>query len=302
MKSIFIFIDGLGIGKKDGSINPIYAADTRTLAGLMENARFYADASLGVKGLPQSATGQTSIFTGVNAPMALNRHLSGQPTITLKKIIHRTNIFGELKKMGLKAASANVYRSEYLRNMLNVEDRRNRPSVTSVMGMAEHMEFRTPEDFEKGNGVYHDITGKILKQSHNEVELVSAEKAAENLFKISREYDFTLFEHFVTDIAGHKAELAEAVEIIKILDDFLTRLIELMDFKEDILIITSDHGNIEDMSVRTHTMNKVPVIVLGEKADRVNMSINSLVDIMPYILELYRVNETSSTSNSSQKT
>ena len=287
MKVIFIFIDGIGLGNKDEAINPIYAAKTQVLAGLMEKARFHADASLGVMGLPQSATGQTSIFTGVNAPMALNRHLSGQPTITLKKIIYRVNLFGELKKMGIKVTSANVYRDEYLSNMLNEKDRRNRPSVTSVMGMAEHMKFRTSENFRNNNGVYHDITGEILKESNYEVEPVSPEKAAENLFNISRDYDLTLFEHFVTDIVGHKADHTSAVSIINRLDAFLSKLLDLMDFKEDVLIITSDHGNLEDLSVHTHTMNKVPVIILGDKADIVDFQIKSLVDIMPYTLELF---------------
>ena len=170
MKVIFMFIDGVGIGNKDKETNPIYATKSLVLAKLIEQARFQADASLGVEGLPQSATGQTSIFTGVNAPAVLNRHMSGQPTITLKKIIYKVNMFGELKKMGLKVASANVYRDEYLTNMLNVKDRRNRPSVTSVMCMAEHMKFRTVEDFVNNNGVYHDITGDILKESGYQVE------------------------------------------------------------------------------------------------------------------------------------
>lgn len=287
MKVIFIFIDGIGIGKKDKDTNPIYATKSHVLADLMDNARFYADASLGVIGLPQSATGQTSIFTGVNAPLTLNRHMSGQPTITLKKIIYRVNMFGELKKLGLKVANANVYRDEYLDNMLNVKDRRNRPSVTSVMCMAEQIKFRTVEDLSKNNGVYHDITGEILKESGYEVEAITPEKAAQNLYTLSRDYDFTLFEHFVTDIVGHKADLDEAVSVVDRLDSFLAELANMMDYKEDVLIITSDHGNLEDISVHTHTTNQVPVIVLGEKADKVDLQIQSLVDIMPFILKLF---------------
>ena len=261
------------------------------LARLIENARFKVDASLGIEGLPQSATGQTSIFTGVNASAALNRHMSGQPTITLKKIIYKVNMFGELKKMGLKVANANVYRDEYLTNMLNVKDRRNRPSVTSVMCMAEHMKFRTVDDFINNNGVYHDITGDKLKESGYPVELISPQKAAQNVYALSRENDFTLFEHFVTDIAGHMAEYEEAVGVIEKLDFFLSELISLINFEEDVLIITSDHGNIEDISVHTHTMNQVPAIVIGGRADSVDLQIQSLVDIMPFVLELFRKEE-----------
>jgi 2,3-bisphosphoglycerate-independent phosphoglycerate mutase len=288
MKVIFIFIDGIGIGNKNKAINPIYGTKELVLANLMDNARFHADASLGVKGLPQSATGQTTIFTGVNGALALNRHMSGQPTITLKKIINKINMFGELKKIGLKVASANVYRDEYLTNMLNMKDRRNRPSVTSVMCMAEHIKFRTAEDFVNNNGVYHDITGDILKESGYPVEPVSPQKAARNLYALSRENDFILFEHFVTDIAGHKAELEEAISVVERLDYFLSELTSLMNLEEDVLIITSDHGNLEDISVRTHTMSKVPVIVLGKKTNNIKVQVHSLVDIMPFVLELFK--------------
>lgn len=287
MKVIFIFIDGVGIGKKDKETNPLYATEKKVLAGLIDKARFHADASMGVPGLPQSATGQTAIFTGVNAPMALNRHLSGQPTVTLIKIIQKENMFGELKKKGKKVSNANVYRDEYLTNMLDVKDKRNRPSVTSVMCMTENMKFRTVKDFADNNGVYHDITGDKLKESGYNVETVESGKAARNLYALSREKDFTLFEHFVTDITGHKADMEEAVRVIEKLDTFLEELISLINFEEDVLIITSDHGNIEDASVHTHTMNKVPVIVLGKKADNVDLEINSLVDIMPFVLQLF---------------
>lgn len=288
MKVIFIFVDGIGIGNRDTGSNPIYAASTKVLAGLIDKAKFHTDASLGIAGLPQSATGQTAIFTGVNAAAVLNRHMSGQPTETLRKIIHEVNLFRRLKELGLGVANANVYRDAYLNNMLTLEDRRNRPSVTSVMCMAEQLPFRTVRDFISNNGVYHDITGEKLIESGYEVELVSPEKAAHNLFEISRQSDFTLYEHFITDIAGHIAELPQAVEVVERLDRFLGELIRLMDFEEEVLIITSDHGNLEDISVHTHTMNKVPFIVLGKKAEKVEFEVLSLVDIMPYVLKLFR--------------
>ncbi len=288
MRVVFIFIDGIGTGNKNGDTNPIYKTPDKVLAKLIDEAVFEADASMGIPGLPQSATGQTAIFTGVNAPAALNRHLSGQPTITLKKIIQKVNIFGELKKMGLTVSNANVYREEYLRNMLDLKDRRNRPSVTSVMCMAENIIFKTPLDFANNKGVYHDITGEILKKSGYDVDLITPEQAARNLYNLSLQNDFTMYEHFITDIAGHKFEMKEAVEVVINLDRFLAELMGLINFEEDVLIITSDHGNLEDISVRTHTMSKVPVIIKGNHTDNVDLKIESLVDIMPYVIELFR--------------
>lgn len=288
MKLVFIFIDGIGIGEKDSLVNPIYAAPQRILARLMEEARFTADATLGVPGLPQSATGQTAIFTGINAPALLKRHLSGQPTITLKRAINRVNLFGELRKLKLSVTSANVYRDEYLENMLDEKDRRNRPSVTSVMGMAEAVSFRTVKDFRNNDGVYHDITGERLKEAGYDVEEITPEQAAVNLYRLSRRYDFTLYEHFITDIAGHKFEMDKAVEVVAQLDRLIKKLLELMNFDEDVLFITSDHGNLEDITVRTHTMNRVPVIIKGRKAESLELKVETLTDIMPFVLELFR--------------
>ncbi len=255
MKVIFIFIDGFGIGKRDSKVNPVFKANVPILKNLIMDKSIPTDPCLGVKGLPQSATGQTSIFTGFNAPRILDRHLSGQPTVTLRNLIKKENIVKQLKKRNLKFTNANVYRSTYLAKMLDLSDKRYRPSVTSVMCMAENVPFRTVEDYKNNKGIYHDITGKILAETVNGVKTVTPEKSAENLFIISRNYDFTLYEHFMTDIIGHKADMSMAVCLLEILEAFFRRLFDLCNLKQDIIFITSDHGNIEDISVKTHTMN-----------------------------------------------
>lgn len=292
MKMIFIFIDGFGIGVQNPGINPVYAVDTPALDHIFRNFRVIpTDACLDVPGLPQSATGQTAIFTGINASKVLNRHLNGQPTITLKNIINENNLFKELIGRGLKVTNANVYRSEYLEKMLDDTDRRHRPSVTSVMAMSAGIKFRTVEDFNAGKGIYHDITGQILRESGYPVELIAPEEAAERLYRISRDNDFTLYEHFMTDIIGHKMDMDLAIGEIKLLDDFLGALMELVDRENDVVVIASDHGNIEDVSVKTHTYNKVPTILIGKNAEGIELDVESLIDIMPAVLKIFEFAE-----------
>lgn len=288
MKVIFIFIDGFGIGAEDSLINPAFAVDTPGLDYLFSNFKVLpTDACLGVPGLPQSATGQTAIFTGVNAAKVLNRHLNGQPTTTLKKIIIENNLFKELLDRGLSVTNSNVYRYEYLQKMCDPKDKRHRPSVTSVMTMAAGVKLRTVEDYDEGKGLYHDITGQILGESGYAVEPITPKEAAQRLYTISRDYDFTLYEHFMTDIIGHKMNMELAANGIKLLDAFLLELVKLIDFKEDALIITSDHGNIEDISVKTHTYNKVPTIIAGNAIEGIGQDIESLTDIMPAVLKIF---------------
>jgi bisphosphoglycerate-independent phosphoglycerate mutase (AlkP superfamily) len=288
MKMIFIFIDGFGIGANDKEKNPLVISKIPCFDYLFENSYVIpTDACLGVPGLPQSATGQTTIFTGVNASRVLGRHLHGQPTFSLKRIINQNNLFKELIARGLKVTNANVYREEYIAKIIDPEERRFRPSVTTVMSLSAGIDLRTVEDYKSGNGIYHDITGKVLKDGGYVDKTILPQEAAERLYKISRAYDFTLFEYFMTDVIGHKSDMNLAVEAIELLDRFIGKLIELVDLNEDIIYITSDHGNIEDVSVKTHTLNKVPTIIIDKLPENADIRIESLADIMPSILKMF---------------
>ncbi|HEX9062038.1 MAG TPA: peptidase [Clostridia bacterium] len=286
MGIIFIFIDGLGIGEDDISKNPVKAASTPNIDHITSHFKvFPTDACLGVPGLPQSATGQTAIFTGVNASIAVGRHISGQPDTALKKIINENNLFIELAKRGYSFTNSNVYRDKYLESLLSPENHTIKPSVTSVMTLSSGIKPRTVEDYKKGNGIYHDITGNILKESGFDVDIISPKEAALRLFNISRNYSFTLFEHFMSDIVGHSMDMELAKTEIELLDEFLGGLFNLLDFEKDIVVITSDHGNIEDISLKTHTFNKVPTVVAGIP-DGLDIRIESLTDIMPAVLNM----------------
>lgn len=289
MKMIFIFIDGLGMGEGNKERNPLYAAHAPNILHILNDFTvFSTDACLGVPGLPQSATGQTAIFTGTNAPMVLGRHLHGRPTITLKNIINRNNLFKELGSTGLKVTNANIYRQEYLDRMLDPGERRYRPSVTSVMTMSAGLQFRNVEDYKQGRGVYHDITSQVIKDYGYDVDLITPQEAARRIYDISRDFDFTLFEHFMSDIIGHSMDMDMAIKEIELLDAFLGELWRLVDLKQDIIIITSDHGNIEDISVKTHTMNRVPTVIMGSLPPDADIGIESLTDIMPAVIEIFR--------------
>lgn len=299
MKMLLIFIDGLGLGETIPEKNPVFSSCVpvlKHLLGYKESpvissrriTMHETETTLGTDGLPQSATGQTALFTGVNAPSILGRHLSGQPTPTLTSIIRKSNLFKKLISMGLDVTNSNVYRQEYLNKMLDGRDRRNRPSVTSVMCLSQDIPFRTVDNYREGTGIYHDITGKILGETVHGVNAMSPDRAADSLYRISRNYDFTLFEHFMTDIAGHSTNPNMAAEVLEILDRFLHRLFELTDDTEDIIVITSDHGNIEDISVRTHTMNKVPTVIAGRIPGIQSIKINDLTQVTPAVIEIFR--------------
>lgn len=285
---LFIFIDGFGLGEPDAGKNPAYAAATPGLDRIFADGLVIpTETQLGVPGLPQSATGQTAIFTGVNAPKAIGRHLNAQPSQALREMICRDNIFKMLMRAGFSVTNANAYRQECLDRMNSPGEKRYKPSVTSVMTMSAGLGFRLIEDYRRGAGVYHDITGQIVVDSGYEAEVITPREAAGRLYAISREHDFTLFEHFMTDIIGHRMDMEAAVREIELLDAFLGGLLDCIEPMEDILFITSDHGNIEDVSIKTHTKNAVPTIIYGKLPPGVRIRIESLTDIAPAVLEIF---------------
>jgi len=120
VRIIFIFIDGLGIGENDLRKNP-FAQNRIKLFNFFQSDSFPKkipydgivkpiDAQLGVPGLPQSATGQAALFTGINAARLLNKHLSGFPNKALRQLLEKHSIHVKLKNMGKRPAFINVYR------------------------------------------------------------------------------------------------------------------------------------------------------------------------------------------------
>ena len=54
-----------------------------------------------------------------------------------------------------------------------------------------------------------------------------------------------------------------------------------------LLVLCSDHGNIEDLSTHTHTRNPVPLVALGPGADEVLQAAEDIADVTPAILRLH---------------
>ena len=68
----------------------------------------------------------------------------------------------------------------------------------------------------------------------------------------------------------------------------LSGLLSIWNDEDGLILITSDHGNIEDLSTRRHTLNPVPAIIIGNPDHRAQFSagLSSLSDIAPAITQL----------------
>jgi hypothetical protein len=282
---LLIFIDGLGVGGDDAGTNPLKLhpdlwpsqnhAPTRTELNWKP-----LDACLGVDGLPQSATGQTALLTGVNAPGVIGRHLQGFPSKDLIRILKQESIFVKLKKRGKKATFANAYR--------HPEDisPASRLSVTSHAFKASGQEFRSIHMMSTGEALYHEFTNRELIARDYAVPEFTPDKAADILLNIARKHDFTLYEHFMTDVVAHRGKPLEIARQVECLSRFVSSVLDKNDARRLAVVITSDHGNIEDMTVRTHTRHPVPLIWSETPVIDADATPDAITGITPWLLQL----------------
>ncbi|MCC6398311.1 MAG: alkaline phosphatase family protein [Bacteroidetes bacterium] len=275
---LMFFLDGVGIGRKDPAENPLLAARLPVLAellgGTLPTLRHRGwgtpratllplDATLGVPGLPQSGTGQTALFTGVNAARLIGKHFGPFPYSTLRPVIEAHSIFQRLQLAGRSSCFANAFPQKFFDYF---EKRKSRTSVTTYSCMTAGIELRREANVLDGTGVSADITGGgWAALGHSRVGAIAPSDAGRRLAALTRSYDFVLFEYWKTDPVGHDRNMPAAVQVLETFDAFFGGALAAIDPADTLVVLTSDHGNIEDLSTKTHTRNPVPLILAGHR-------------------------------------
>lgn len=140
------------------------------------------------------------------------------------------------------------------------------------------------DDLAKGDALAADISGlRLVEHLGLDVQVLDEAQAAQNLIGLSARHAFTAFEYFHTDKAGHTQSHEDAEQCLRSLDYFITKLVEDCLQAGVTLVMTSDHGNIEDLSVKTHTRNPVPFAAYGPDA-AIFKSVNAITDLVPAIM------------------
>jgi len=282
-KTLLVFVDGLGLGPDDPSINPIHGGCCPVLERLLKEESVPIDARLGVPGLPQSATGQATLLTGCNAAEVMGRHVEGLPGPKLKELVRAKNVFSRLIERGYTCTFANAYFTD---DMNEVRGRRHQ-SVTTVASLQAFGTVRDTAAMLDNRAVYQDLTRQFLRGRGYAGPDVTPQQSAEHLLAIAVEHDFTLFEYFQTDLMAHKGTLEDIRRVLTQLNEFLDVLLAWPKKSGHLLLLTSDHGNIEDSRTKLHTANPVPFVAVGDGADTLKANVKSLVDFIPALLGLY---------------
>lgn len=280
MHILFLFIDGLGLGPDDPASNPLAAAPMprlRRLLGrrglLASAAPFHGrrasllalDACLGVPGLPQSATGQSVLLTGQNVPARIGEHYGPKPNPPVASHLHDT-LFSRTVKMGKRAALLNAYPERYFQG---VNSGRRLYSAIPQAVVNAGLPLFTKADLYAGRAMSADFTGRGWRErlGYTDAPTLTPQAAGERLASLARGYDFSMFEYWPSDYAGHGQDLPAALDLLATLDGVLGGLAGSWD-SDGLVVVTSDHGNLEDLSTRRHTANPVPCLLLGPQDAR----------------------------------
>jgi len=293
---VVIFLDGVGLGSPNPEANPFMHVEMESMRRLLgiaqpslstmgtvtsQAAILGLDALLGVSGLPQSATGQTSILTGRNAAAMLGEHSGPYPNQILRDVLVRDNIFRSLLEVGQPVAYANAYPERFLDR---VRRGRGRMSANTYTAVASGLKLRGRDDLQQGRAISALLSNDFWPESDVKLPSLTAHQAGQRLAALAGEHSLTFFEFWYSDFLGHKMYREQSLEILAKLDDFMWGVLENLDLDRALFMVVSDHGNFEDWTTKKHTQNPALTILAGAATGRLAPGLGDLTDIKPAIL------------------
>lgn len=297
MHILMIFLDGIGLGDDNPETNPFAAADTPTLISLANRHRWLrgigrqeseraifipTDANMGIPGRPQSASGQAAILTGRNVPQLIGEHYGPRPNPPIRELLAEGNIFKTLVRTGKTAALLEAYPPRF-HEAIN-SGKRLRSSYQQALHEAGLPLFEESHIY-NGDALAVDWVGLGWRTElgYDDTPIYEPHEAGVKLVELSRRYDFAFFSHWYTDVIGHRGPLEEGLRVLELFDGVMAGVLDAWDDDEGLVLVTSDHGNMEDLSHGKHTENLVPSLIIGAQKEAFAEGLQSLPDFVPRI-------------------
>lgn len=293
---LILFLDGVGLGDADPEANPFVHVNmvtvqallgvpylTREAAGTVspQAALLGLDAVLDVQGLPQSATGQTAILTGRNAPAILGQHYGPYPNPALRAMLAEDNLFKVLRQAGYPVAYANAYPARFLDRL---QRGKGRLSANTQAAVLAGLKLRGSDDLRQGRAISALLSNEFWPEPEAQLPPVYQRQAGRNLAALAQEHALTFFEFWYSDLIGHRNERQQALEVLHSLDEFIAGILERLDLSNSMLVVISDHGNFEDWTTNKHTRNPALTLLAGAGLEIMAPQLQSLVDLKPAVL------------------
>lgn len=300
MHILLIFIDGIGIGDDAPTVNPFSVADMPTLTALTNGRRWVRgigqqanhralftplDPRMGIDGRPQSGSGHAAIITGKNVPALIGKHYGPKPNADTRAIVSDGSFFSELVAAGKTASLLTAYPPGLLHD---IERGKRLPSSFQQAAMEAGLKLLDADALYAGHAVSGDWTGAGWRDhlGFPDMPLLSPAQGGRRMVELSRQYDFAMVSHVFTDFVGHRGTVEEGAQLLENLDAIMAGALDEWDDSEGLMILTSDHGNMEDVSIRQHTENDVPALIIGDKRHTFAAGLSTLADIVPAMRRL----------------
>lgn len=292
---LLFFMDGVGMGEPDPEVNPFVTAHLPRLTGLLGEGWYLADrgrvttaratlvptdANLNMPRSPQSATGQATILTGRNVSALIGQHYGPKPDSQIAAILAEGTLFQEVVAAGGRAALITPYPERFF---AGIDSGLRLLSAVPLAAVSAGLPLMTVDDLRAGRAISPDFTGQAWQDflGYDDVPIFSLNEAGRRIAHIAYQHHFSFFEHWPTDHRGHRGSLAEARQHLEMVDGAIGGILDAWAEADDrgLVIITSDHGNIEDKTHRQHTLNPVPTILVGQGHAQLSHLIHDLSDI-----------------------
>lgn len=286
MKLLFIFLDGVGLGEDNPATNPFVHTAMPNLEELLGDHKLIADGyhsgkessyylanterasllaldvRLGIEGIPQSATGQASLMTGKNVPGWLGFHDGPKPTPPIIEMINNGTLLTQLHQHGRASTLLNAFPPRYFES---ITAGYRIPGVIALSANQAGIHLKTMADLFEGNAISADFTAEGWRShlGYLNTPVLNYAQAGERLHNLADTSDLSIFEYWLTDMAGHHQDMQSACSLLETLDAVIGSLLSYWDDENNLILLTSDHGNLEDLSTRHHTLNDVPLLIIG---------------------------------------
>lgn len=295
MHILMIFLDGIGLGADDPDSNPFAVAQLPTLTALTNGRRWLngigrqissraafvpTDPRLGVTGRPQSATGQATILTGRNVSQLIGEHYGPKPNPAIRSILSQGNFFQQVIAHGKTAALLEAYPPRFHQGILSGK---RLPSSYQQAVVSAGLPLFGEDHLYRGEALAVDWVGRAWRDQlgYKDSPVYEPHEAGHRLVEISRRYDFAFFSHWLTDLIGHRGPMDDAVRLLELFDAVMAGALAAWNDDEGLMIITSDHGNLEDLSTRAHTENDVPTLIIGRHSAAFAEGLQDLAGFVP---------------------
>lgn len=286
---LIFFLDGVGMGVGDARSNPFITANRPNLDQLLWGKWFFTrhsvtrpraslvltNATLGVEGKPQSATGQATILTGRNIAKLVGCHWGPKPNAAIRTELQHGTLFHDFTN---DAALLNAFPQQYFDG---IESGKRLRGAVAQAAFEAGVALFSAENLKAATAISPDFTNEAWRTQlgYPEMPVTTPRATGQRIAALAQQRTFSFYEHWPSDHVGHRGTFDDALDHIELLDTVIGGVLDNWDDENGLLIITSDHGNMEAMDHRHHTTNPVPTILVNRDHAALAPLVHDLTDI-----------------------